>query len=159
VQKQIIYLGRPRRAHVKNGVKNYHGPTTILPRENTIPNYINFPHTFSKFCSDYDLNLCRCLNLELPPMRDFASLISVPVLRHDDFIDRTLSRQLVCTGIFFVRSIFFSIPIECRARGIASAFQNGAEVLQCVQAYRARPTYETPRRPPAEIESVHLEVS
>ena len=51
---------------------------------------------------------------------------------------------------------FFSIPIERRARGIASAFQNGAEVLQCVQTYRPGPTYETPRRPPVEIELVIL---
>ena len=39
---------------------------------------------------------------------------------------------------------FFSIPIEWRARSIASAFQNDAEVQQCVQTYRAGPTYETP---------------
>ena len=45
---------------------------------------------------------------------------------------------------------FFSIPIERRARGIASAFQNGAEVLRRVRTYRPGPTYETPRRPPVE---------
>ena len=73
-------------------------------------------------------------------------------------MDMTLRHQLVCTWIF-LSDPFFSIPIECRARGIASAFQNGTEVLQCVETYRAGPTYETPRRPPAEIESVHLEVS
>jgi hypothetical protein len=33
-------LGRPRRADVKNGVKNYHGPTTSL--ENAIPKHLNF---------------------------------------------------------------------------------------------------------------------
>ena len=57
----------------------------------------------------------------------------------------------------FCPNRFFSIPIERRARGSASAFQNGAEVLQCVQTYRPGPTYETPRRPPVEIELVILE--
>ena len=76
-------------------------------------------------------------------------------------MDGTLSRQLVPTAVGMHRDIFcpirfFSIPIERRARGIASAFQNGAEVLQCVQTYRPGPTYETPRRPAVEIELVYL---
>ena len=44
-------------------------------RENVIRKYLNFPHTFFKFQWDYDLNLGRYLNPELPPMRDFGSLI------------------------------------------------------------------------------------
>jgi hypothetical protein len=35
-------LGRPRRADVKNGVKNYHGPTTSL--ENTENQKIGLRH-------------------------------------------------------------------------------------------------------------------
>jgi hypothetical protein len=36
-------LSRPRRADVKNSVKNYQGPTTTTSCENVIR---NFPHTF-----------------------------------------------------------------------------------------------------------------
>jgi hypothetical protein len=58
---------------------------------------------------------------------------------------------------FFARSVFSSVPIECRARGIASAFQNGVEVLQCVKLIELdRYNYETPGRPSAEIELVYL---
>ena len=34
--------------------------------------------------------------------------VSVPFYGWDDFMDGTLSRQLVCTGIFFVRSDFLA---------------------------------------------------
>jgi hypothetical protein len=64
-------LGRPRHADAKNDVKNYQGPTTS--RENAIRKYLNFLIRFFKFCCDYDLNLCRYLNPELPPMRYLAS--------------------------------------------------------------------------------------
>jgi hypothetical protein len=39
-------MGRPRRADVKNGVKNYQVQTTS--GENAIPKYQNFHHTFFK---------------------------------------------------------------------------------------------------------------
>jgi hypothetical protein len=58
-------LGRPCRVDVKN----YQGPTTS--RENAIRKYVNFRIRFFKFCFDYDLNLCRYLNPELPPMGGF----------------------------------------------------------------------------------------
>ena len=67
-------MGNPRHAYVKNIVKTNQGSTTL--RENVIPKYLNFHHTFFfKIRSEYDLNLCRYLNPELRPMRDFASLI------------------------------------------------------------------------------------
>jgi hypothetical protein len=64
-----IVLGCPRRADAKNGVKNYQGS-----QENAMPNYSYSPYTFFKVVSDYDLNLGRCLNPELTPMRSLASL-------------------------------------------------------------------------------------
>jgi hypothetical protein len=68
-----MVLSRPHRAYVKkNGVKNFQGPTTS--RENAIRKYPNIPIRFFKFSYDYDLNLCRYLNTELPPMGDFAFL-------------------------------------------------------------------------------------
>ena len=42
-----------------------------ISRENVIWKYLNFPIHFFKFLCDYDLNLCRYLNPELPPMGDF----------------------------------------------------------------------------------------
>ena len=62
----------PRRADAKNDVKSYQGPTTS--RENTIRKYSNFLICFFKLWCDYDLNLRRYFNPELPPMRDFGSL-------------------------------------------------------------------------------------
>ena len=69
-------MGNPRHAYVKNIVKTNQGSTTL--RENAIPKHETpkFHHTFFfKIYSEYELNLCRYLNPELPPMREFASLI------------------------------------------------------------------------------------
>ena len=73
--------------------------------------------------------------------------LSVPAYGWDDFMDGTLSRQLVCTGIFFVRSDFLAF-LSSAAPG--ASHQHGAEVLRRVRTYRHGPTYETPRRPPVE---------
>jgi hypothetical protein len=69
-------LHRPRRADVKKDVKNYQVPTTaVLPEKMWFQNIS--PIRFFKFQWDYDLNLGRYLNPELPPMRGFASLIVI----------------------------------------------------------------------------------
>jgi hypothetical protein len=62
-----------RRVDAKKFVKNYQRPTTSP--KNVIRKHLEFPHTylFFKFYCDYDLNLCRNLNPELPPMRDLGS--------------------------------------------------------------------------------------
>jgi hypothetical protein len=89
-----------------------------------------------------------------------SPLVSVPFYGWDNFMDGTLSRQLVlnlvCTGIFFVRSVFLAF-LSSAARGASHQHsKNGAEVLRCVQTYRHGPTFETPRRPPVEIELVYI---
>ena len=66
-------LCRPRRADVNNGVTNYQGSTTS--QENEIRKHLNLSLLFCKFRRDYDLNLCRYVNTDLPPMRDLGSLI------------------------------------------------------------------------------------
>jgi hypothetical protein len=45
----------------------------LLPEKMRFENKFR-PYVFFKFWCDYDLNLGRYLNPELPPMRDFASL-------------------------------------------------------------------------------------
>ena len=80
-------------------------------------------------------------------------------------MDGTVSRQLVCTGIFLSEPIFLAF-LSSAAPG--ASHQHSKMVrksysayklidLECVQTYRPGPTYETPRRPPVEIELVNLE--
>ena len=74
------------RANTKNDTTIYQGPTTS--RENAVRKYQNFPpHVFLNVLFDYDLNLCRCSNPELPPMRDFGSLY---FFNHQPFVCGTL---------------------------------------------------------------------
>ena len=44
----------------------------LLPEKMRFENTWVFPHMFLNFRSDYDLNLCRCLNPKLPPMCDLG---------------------------------------------------------------------------------------
>ena len=65
-------FSHPRHADAKNDLKIYKG-SGPYPQKIQFEN--NFPHTFFfKFDRDYDRNLYRYLNPELPPMRDSASL-------------------------------------------------------------------------------------
>ena len=50
-----------------------------ISRENVIWKYLNFPIHFFKFLCDYDLNLCRYLNPELPPIlsREYTRVLTV----------------------------------------------------------------------------------
>jgi hypothetical protein len=70
-------LSLPRRADFKKYVKNYQGTgANYFPRK-CDSKILKFQHTFFffKYYSNYDLNLGRYLNPELPPMRDFATRI------------------------------------------------------------------------------------
>jgi hypothetical protein len=49
----------------------------LLSEKMRFENIQIFHIRFFKISSDYDLNLCRYLNPELPPMRDFASLFII----------------------------------------------------------------------------------
>jgi hypothetical protein len=46
-----VLRGQTRRVDIKNGVKNYQGPTTS--RENAIRKYLNFSHTL--FLKKYEI--------------------------------------------------------------------------------------------------------
>jgi hypothetical protein len=67
----------------------------LLPEKNAIRKYLNFPRRFFKFQCDYDLNLCRYLNPELPRLRDFGSL---------NFLNRH-TFVLVCGTLFRGRKL------------------------------------------------------
>ena len=74
----VIY--HSRLIDTKNDIKNCQGPTTSP--ENATRKYLNFTILVFKFQRGYDLNLCRYLNPELPPMRDFAALYEYFLNRH-----------------------------------------------------------------------------
>ena len=78
------------RANTKNYPTNYEGPT-ILPEKMRFENTKISPTRFLKILFDYDLNLCRCSNPELPPMRDFGSLYFQ--IRHT-FVCATMFRRI-----------------------------------------------------------------
>ena len=82
--------------------------------------------------------------------------LSVHVYAWDDFMDGTLSRQLVCTGIFFVRSDFL---VFLSSAALGASHQHSKMVRKSYSAYRLidlDQPYETPRRPQVEIELVYL---
>ena len=73
-------------------------------------------------------------------------------------MDGTLSRQLVCTGIFFVRSDFLAF---LSSAALGASHQHSKMVRKSYSAYKLidldqQATYETPRRPQVEIELVYL---
>ena len=59
--------------------------------------------------------------------------ISVPVYAWDDFMDGTLSRQLVCTGIFFVR---FDFLVLLSSAALGASHQHSKMVRKSYSAYK-----------------------
>jgi hypothetical protein len=117
-----MVMGRPPHADAKSGVKKYQGPTTS--RENMIRKHQNFSRSYFLMLV-YDLNLCRYLNPESPPLRDFASLYFLLVNRHT-FVCGTLfpgiKLNLVYHLIFRIRADFWKKFSSSRKRGGADFF-------------------------------------
>ena len=59
--------------------------------------------------------------------------LSVHVYAWDDFMDGTLSRQLVCTGIFFVRSDFL---VFLSSAALGASHQHSKMVRKSYSAYK-----------------------